>query len=229
MKKNLLILTVIFIAVLASCRRDYYKNSFFDQQTARHKIIAVLPSEMVYTGKMPENMTPEQITKIEEEESKSFQLSLYSNILRYANSRRYYMFVGVQDISSTLHALENNGISIKDSWKMNDQKLTELLGVDAVVRMQITKRRYMSDYASYGVAVARNVIRETPLGNKLPVPRSLGKTEDVYAYCTVVSNGMTLWNNYYKGYADWNNPSNVIIENITQSFGENFPYKRRRK
>jgi hypothetical protein len=85
----------------------------------------------------------------------------------------------------------------------------------------------MSDYASYGVTVARDVIRQTPL-KKLPIPGNLGKTEDIYAYCSVVSNSVTLWNNNYKAAADWDNPSTQIIENITDNFGKYFPYKRRR-
>ena len=123
------------------------------------------------------------------------------------------------------------GITVIDNssaWKMDDKKLADLLGVDAIVRMQVRKKRYMSDYASYGVTIARDVIRQTPLGNKLPIPRSLGKTEDIYAYCSVVSNSVTLWNNNYKAAADWDNPSNVIIENITDNFGRYFPYKKRR-
>jgi hypothetical protein len=138
------------------------------------------------------------------------------------------MWVGVQDVTKTINTLEENQVSIRESWKMDDKKLAVLLGVDAIVRMQITQKRYMSDYASYGVTIGRNVINQTPLGNKLPIPSSLGKTEDIYAYCSVVSNSMTLWNNSYKGAADWDNPSNVIIENITGAFGRNFPYKRRK-
>ena len=108
------------------------------------------------------------------------------------------------------------------------EKLSELLGVDAIVRMQIRKKRYMSDYASYGVTIARHVIKQTPLGNKLPIPGRLGKTEDIYAYCSVVSNSITLWNNNYKAAADWDNPSTEIIENITDNFGRYFPYKKRK-
>jgi len=138
------------------------------------------------------------------------------------------MFVNVQDITATMNTLNENKISLRDSWKMDDKKLATLLGVDAIVRMQITQKRYMSDYASYGVSVARSVIRETPLGGRLPIPASLGKTEDIYAYCSVVSNSVTLWNNHYKNAANWNNPSNIIIENITDNFGRTFPYKRRK-
>jgi hypothetical protein len=138
------------------------------------------------------------------------------------------MSVGVQDVNKTMAALEENQITLRDSWKMDDKKLTELLGVDAIVRMQIRKKRYMSDYASYGITIARGVIRQTPLGGKLPIPGNLGKTEDVYAYCSVVSNSITLWNNNYKAAADWDNPSSEIIENITDNFGRYFPYKKRR-
>ena len=227
MKK--IIPTLLFIVVLSySCSHKYYTSSWFDQQTANHKVIAVLPSEIVFTGKQPKDVSEEQIAKMEEEESKAFQMSLYSNILRYANNNKTYMFVGVQDVTKTMSTLEENKITVRDSWKMDDKKLASVLGVDAIVRMQITQKRYMSDYASYGVTIGRSVINQTPLGNKLPIPSSLGKTEDIYAYCSVVSNSVTLWNNSYKGAADWDNPSNVIIENITGSFGRNFPYKRRR-
>jgi hypothetical protein len=228
MKKIIPIILFIAAIISTSCSRKYYTSSFFDQQTAHHKIIAVLPSEIVFTGKQPKDLTEEQIAKAEEEESRAFQQSLYSNILQYANSRKYYMFVGVQDINTTTNILDENKISIRDSWKTDDKKLASLLGVDAIVRMQIKQKRYMSDYASYGVTIGRDIIRGTPIGNRLPIPGSLGKTEDIYAYCSVVSNSVTLWNNNYKGAANWNNPSNEIIENITDNFGRNFPYKRRR-
>ncbi len=213
--------------VLASCSRKHYAYSFFDQQTQNHKTIAVLPAEIVFTGKLPKEVTTAMGDSIEEEESKQFQMSLYSSILRYANGARYYMFVNVQDINRTLNILEENKIALRQSWRMDDKKLAELLGVDAVVRMQITKKRYMSDYASYGVTVAKTVINETPLGNKIPIPNRLGRTEDISAYCSVLSNNVTLWNNHYRAAANWNNPSQYIIEDITNSFGYNFPYKRR--
>lgn len=226
--KKLIPLSLLMALLFSACSRKYYSSSFFDEQTASHKLIAVLPSEIIFTGKQPKDLTPEQIDKIEEEESRAFQQALYSNIMQHANTNKYYMFVGVQDISTTIALLEQNNISVRESWKMDDKKLAALLGVDAVVRMQITQKRYMSDYASYGVSVGKDIIRNTPLGNTLPIPRNLGKTEDIYAYCSVVSNSVTLWNNNYKGSADWDNPSREIIENITDSFGRTFPYKRRR-
>jgi hypothetical protein len=228
MKTLIPILALAGILVYTSCSRKNYASSYFDDRAAHHRIIAVLPSEIIFTGKQPKELTKEMIDSLEVEESKAFQLSLYGNILRYANSNKYYMYVDVQDVITTMNTLDANNISIRESWKMDDKKLAALLNVDAVVRMQIRQKRYMSDYASYGVTIAKDIIRETPLGSKLPIPSRLGTTEDIYAYCSVVSENVTLWNNNYKSAADWNNPANVIIENITDNFGRNFPYKRRR-
>jgi hypothetical protein len=227
MKKTIPFLLIAGIIILPACSHRNYANSFFYQQTLNHRTIAVLPAEMIFTGKQSKDVTEDDIKKIEEDESRVFQMSLYSSILRYANYGKYYMFVNVQDINKTLNTLNENQISIRDSWKMDDKKLTELLGVDAVVRMQVTKKRYMSDKASYGVTVGRSIMSEIPGANRVPLPYNLGKTEDITAYCSVVSNNVTLWNNYYRGSADWNNPSNLIIDNITGNFGRNFPYKRR--
>jgi hypothetical protein len=232
MKKNVPIyVTLILVFAYASfsaCSHKYYTDTLFEQQTAGHRIVAVLPAEMIFTGNQPKDLAPEQIAKIEEMESKSFQQSLYNGILRYANSKNYTTTVNLQDVNSTEKLLEQNNISIKDSWKKDDKELTQLLGVDAVVRMRIQKQRYMSDVASYGISVGRQIIFNTGLGSKIPVPYINNSTNDIYASCNLVSKNITLWNDSYKEASNWNSPSNVIIENITDNFGRHFPYKRRR-
>jgi len=103
-----------------------------------------------------------------------------------------------------------------------------LLGVDAVVRMHIREQRYMSDAASYGITVGKQIVYNTRLGSKIPIPHIPDKTTDIYASCDIVSNNMTLWNDNYKGASDWNTPPDLVIENITDNFGRHFPYKQRR-
>lgn len=225
--RNTLILFMVF-ATLLSCSRRYYTNSYFDQQTAHHRVIAVLPAQMVFTGVQPKNLSPENIAMIEEQESRDFQVALYNSILQYANSRRYYTSVNLQDFATTQRLLAENNITIRDAWNKSDQELAKILQVDAVVRMRIQKKRYMSDMASYGVDIAKQIGYETGVLKRIPVPVGLGKTNDIYATCALVSNGQTLWNNNYKAASDWNNPANEIIENITDNFGRNFPYKQRR-
>jgi hypothetical protein len=229
MKKFLLYLSFAFTAIILfdSCSHKNYTSSYFEQQTVNHRIIAVLPAEMIYTGTQPKNVTPEDIAKIEETESRMFQNYLFSAILKYANSKKYYTAVGLQDISTTQKLLEDNNISIRDSWKQDDVKLAHLLGVDAVVRMRIQKQRYMSDLASFGVGYGQQVLYQIGNVGKY-VPYVPNKTNDIYASCNIVSNNQTLWNDDYRGSSNYTVSSEKVIDNITDNFGRHFPYRKRR-
>ena len=182
---------------------------------------------MIFTGTQPKNISAEDIARIEETESQTFQVSLYNGILRHANSKKYYTSVLVQDISTTQNILEQNAISVRDSWKQDDKKLAELLGVDAVVRMRIQNKRYMSDLASMGIGMGQQVLSQVSAG-KFPVPYVSNKTNDIYASCNVVSNNQTLWNDNYQGGTNYNSPSEAVIDDITDNFGKHFPYRKRK-
>ena len=155
--KKALPLALFSAFFISSCSHKNYV-SYFDQQTANHKIVAVLPAEMVFTGKQPENLTPEDIKRIEETESKNFQYALYNSIMRHANSNKYYTRINLQDLVVTQKLLDDHGLSYKDTWKKDDKELASLLGVDAVVRMHIREQRYMSDQASYGISVGKQIV-----------------------------------------------------------------------
>lgn len=230
MKKHLLSLFIVsFVLFLFSCSNRYYTASNFEEKTEGHKVVAILPAEITLSGKLPKNSTPEAIAAAEERESVDFQYALMNSILRHANTRKYITTVNFQDINTTLKMLEQNSITVRDSWKKDDNELARLLGVDAVIRMNIRKQRYMSDEASYGVDVAKQVIYRTGIGSKVPVPNSVGKTYDIYASCNLLSDNQTLWNDNYKRAADYDTKPNVVIEWITDWFGENFPYKKKRR
>ena len=230
MKQNLLPgFIAIFILFLFSCSNKYYTASNFEEKTENHKVVAILPAEVTFTGKQPKTLSPDAIAKAEERESIDFQYALMNSILNHANTKKYITTVNFQDINTTLKILEKNSISVRDSWNKDDNELAKLLGVNSVIRMNIRKQRYMSDEASYGVGVARQVIYKTGIGSKVPVPSSVGKTYDIYASCNLLSDNQTLWNDNYKRSTDYDVQPNVVIEWITDDFGENFPYKEKRK
>lgn len=230
MKKNLLPgFIAVFLLFLFSCSNKYYTASNFEEKTEKHKVVAILPAEVTLSGKLPKNLTPEDIAKAEERESIDFQYALMNSILNHANTKKYITTVNFQDINTTQKILEQNNISVRDSWKKDDEELAKILGVDAVIRMNIRKQRYMSDEASYGVGMAKQVIYKTGLGSKVPVPSSVGKTYDIYATCNLLSDNQTLWNDNYKRSTDYDTAPNVIVEWITDDFGTNFPYKEKRK
>jgi hypothetical protein len=230
MKINLLTYSIaFFLLTLLSCSKRYYTAGNFEEKTEDHKVVAILPAEVTLSGKQPKNSTPEVVSQAEERESIDFQYALMNSILRHANTRKYITTVNFQDVNTTQKILEQNSISVRDSWKKDDDELAKILGVDAVIRMNVRKQRYMSDEASYGIGVAKEVIYRTGVGSRVPVPNSVGKTFDIYATCNLLSDNQTLWNDNYKRSTDYDTHPNVIVEWITDSFGENFPYKKKRK
>jgi hypothetical protein len=229
MKKNLPLFSLIAIfLVSSSCSHKYYTAADFEEETMYHKLVAVLPAEMIFTGKQPKNLAPEDIAKIEEQESAAFQLALYNSILRHANSNKYITIVNFQDVNTTQKLLEQNHLSVRESWKADDKELAGKLGVDAVIKMRVQKQRYMSDEASYGITVAKQILYNTGITSKVPMPYTPAKTNDIYTSCSLISNNQTLWNDNYKSASDYNSPANAIIEGITDNFGKHFPYKRKR-
>ncbi|HEX2606797.1 MAG TPA: hypothetical protein VHK91_05435 [Flavisolibacter sp.] len=231
MKKRLplsFLVAAMVLLLTTSCAHKYYTSSSFEQQTARHKSIAILPAEMVFTGNQPKNLSPEDIAAIEENESLAFQQSLYNGVLRNANTRKYMTTVTIQDIRSTQDLLKENNISVRESWRKDDKELARLLGVDAVVRLRIQKKRYMSDLASFGVGIGRQILSQVAINNgNIFVPWVPDKTNDIFAACSIVSNNQTLWNDNYKKETDWNTPSEQVIDRITDNFGKHFPYRKR--
>lgn len=222
MKKILLLSPVLMLLLVTACSR-HTTSSVVYQKTAAHRVVAVLPAEMIYTGTKPKNITDEELQKTEEAESKIFQQYLHDNILQNGNTSRYALRVSVQNYTNTLRLLEENNISLHDSWYKSDEELCTILKVDAVIRLKIQKRRYMSDAASMGIDYGRQVIGAV-LKRNVYAP---SKTNDIIASCSIVSKGETVWNDNYRRATDWDTPADYVVNNITENFANHIPYRQR--
>ena len=222
MKKNLLLLVAPIFLYFISCNRHTASAPVY-QKTASHRVVAVLPAEMIYTGTPPKNAKQEDLDKMEEQESKIFQQYLHDNILQEGNTGRYALTVSVQNYTNTLSLLAENNISYRDSWYKTDAELCSILKVDAVIRMKIQKRRYMSDAASMGIDYGRQIVGAV-LKRNVYAP---SKTNDIMASCSIVSKGETVWNDNYKRATDWDTPADHVVNNITSNFAYHIPYRQR--
>ena len=222
MKKEILNLGAFaFIMFATSCAHKYYTANNIDQYNI--KTIAVLPVAMEYTGNMPKNMTAADLAKKGETESAMFQRSLHNNILMFMNKKKNPSNVQFQSTSKTVQILASNNISISTSWTEDPVKLAKILGVDAVVKANITTNRYMSDAASGAFSVLNDVLGSVK-GN-IPIGNAPTKTGDIIATCTLIENkdGNTIWNIKYDEETDWRNQPQEIIDQITRNFGKRFP------
>jgi len=222
MKKNIPLLSIVIILIATSCSRNHVPSVVY-QKTAKHRIVAVLPAEMIYTGTPPKDAKQEDLAKMEESESKIFQQFLHDNILQNGNNGKYVLSVSVQNYTNTLQLLSENNVSLHDSWYKSDEDLCKILKVDALIRMKIQKKRYMSDAASMGIDYGRQIIGAV-LKKNVYVPN---KTNDIFASCSIVSNGETVWNNNYRRAADWDTPADLVVNNITENFSYRIPYRQR--
>lgn len=218
------ILTLFLLVFLTSCKK-YYTTADFEEKTIDHQTIAVLPFQMSFSGIRPKELTPEDIKVIEEAESKIFQASFYDAILASTRRGKKQLRVDVQHFSKTLSLLENNGITIRDSWFEDPSKLAELLGVDAVVKSRIDKTRYMSDLASYGIEVGTQVINVLSRGRIIPgVSR---RNKDVKTNYSLVdkNTGNTLWSIGFDYNADWRSRPEDMVDAINHRSAKKFPYR----
>jgi hypothetical protein len=219
----------IFSAFILSSCRNYYIAHDFNQRTANHRTIAIAPLEMIFTGNKPNNLSDADLKRLEEGESRAFMISLYNEILRSTRGGKKPIRVSIQSVNNTLSALEGNGISIRDSWKLSSVQLAQILGVDAVVQGSITKKRYMSDLASFGIDLGTQILDIFTGGMAgANVPHQATRTNDIRASYSLSSagDGTTLFSQAFEYEADWDNTTEEIITYINRRFARNFPYRK---
>lgn len=230
MKKRRLILWVVLVAFLATltqfCAGRRYETPAFYDRADHHRVVAVLPFEMILTGKKPKKLSVRDIREIEEAESLAFQESLYHLLLRQSSKRRRPMRIEVQDVVKTNRILEKNKIDLRDSWEIDAEELARLLNVDAVVRTKVMKRRYMSGLTSFGVELGSAILSEALSDSPLKILISL-PTNSIKAECFLLngSDGAVLWGVDLVDHTDWRLRANDIIYNINRYFAQEFPYR----
>jgi len=224
MKKHLAIPALLLFAALfaASCNR-FYTNPYFETKAAGHQSVAILPYQIVITGRLPKDLTPEVKRQIEEAESVAFQRSFYSQVHVVGARGKRVLTVGVQAPEKTNQILAANGISIAQSWDKDPQELAKLLGVDAVIRNKAIKQRYLSDLESIGVQVGTTVLNVL-LGT--PFWFGGGRTSDVEVMSNIIaaSDGDNLFSGRDEVSVDWSRPANEAVEQINRRIARRFPY-----
>jgi hypothetical protein len=220
--------SLLLVVSLAACTAVDYTSPRFPQAAADHESVAVLPVEMVFMGKAPKGLTAEDIMRIEEGESLAFQGSLYNYLLnRSSPHKRRPVWVSIQPIGTTNRLLEEEGLSVRDSWGLPADELAGLLGVDAVVRTRVRKTRYLSDLASFGITVGVNVVLEALDDDGVWLFPWGPRTYDIYAEGELVEarGGELLWKVAVNRETDWSQPANDVVRGVTRKLAKKFPYR----
>lgn len=227
------LLAFITIIMLAAGCANNHQLPAYKKYGHQHKVIAVVPPESKYTGRVPDKMTTAEVEKLESAESLAFQKDIYDEIIRGSGTGKKDIKIDLQALNKTNQLLESNGISVRDSWKKSPEELCKLLGVDAVVRGYIHKDRFMSDFASYGISVAEDILDilrdKIPTGD-IPLPTdgmNLSRTYRVKASAQVLegTSGLVLWGMDRQYDAEWDQPVDEVVKGMSRQFAKRFPYR----
>lgn len=224
LSRSLLFLGALFYS---SCTPHYIAANF-DEKVADHQMVAILPVEVIFTGKIPEEISESDLLILQEAEAQAFQISLYNEILRSTKSGRKPILVDIQHYRQTLDRLDERCAGLPDIWRRDPAELAEILGVDAVVKARIEKMRFMSDLESYGIDLGLHLAQLFAGGSFWPwLPPGVTRAKNIRADYALLdgADGKTLWQVAFDVDADWRRPSNEIIDDISRRAARKFPYR----
>lgn len=210
--------------IMYSCNSKKYLTSSYETLSPMHQTIAVLPYYNIYTGRIPSDLSEEEFLHLREVESVLFQRSLYFEILEDSGIDNGDINITLQDYTKTNKLLSEAGISIADSWTLSASEIAQIIGVDALVRVDLHKNFILSQTESLMVDVAINVIGM----NKIPVELwHADKSSDVKIFARIIDyrNDVAVWAYKEKCPTNWRRNTDKVVDSINNKIARKFPYR----
>ena len=233
--KNRLLFGLIILGIigLAACAKSF-TTPVFSSKSVGHKRVAVLPYQMVYTGRQDADLSPEDKRKIAEAESQAFQRALHNQLLRQSGSGKKDIKIEFQTPERTNKILQDSGIVTMDAWKETPERLSAILGVQSIVYTRVEKEKFLTDLESFGLEIAGDILDKIKLpdGFNLPPgadPSFYNRTYHIRIDCQLLngSDASLLWKLPMDIDIDWNSRANEVIEQVARRSAKKFPYRNR--
>lgn len=219
------LLSLLVMILLASCARPYLDPNFATI-TATHETVAVLPFDIIFTGRYPKGLSNDDILQMENIERTDFQRSFYQSVLDGARRPKDALTIRLQDYRQTNRLLDQAGISIDMANTYAAQELATILKVDAVLRGTIEKERLMSDELSLGISVAAEILNRSTT-SVLPGLVNLSKRVRASYDIVDAATGAPIWSLTSNDEANWQQSNIDIMNEINSGAAKRFPYRKR--
>jgi hypothetical protein len=206
------ILALFVACLLASCASKPYISPEIKALSKSNTTMAVLPYNIIFEGKMPKDLTAEQMKTQDEKEQLAFQQSLFSQVSSKLSGSNFRL----QSMATTNAKLIEMGIDLHKIQDYKPELLAEKLGVDMIVVPSLTKHRYRSDEASAAITAIKIIAQNIPSPVSAYAPYIDGRTNDVKASFTIVAakSGNLLWSIERKMTADWFRPVETAVDRL---------------
>jgi hypothetical protein len=215
MRKQILLASLMLVIITPGFAqfegaKQTYSAPSLKTETAKHKIVAILPFEASITYKRPPKNYDSSANRNEEMTvAKNLQQSMYTYLLRKADKYS----VSFQDVDRTNALLKAKGVYSRID-ELPQDSICRILGVDAVIKCSYTYQKTASEAG----AIATTVLFGS-LGGKTG---SGSLTMQLY-------NGMDgnlLWR-FYKSMDDnVMSSADVLVERMMRKVSRNFPYDK---
>lgn len=225
--RNFTILVFILLFA-ASCSPNKHLTADYDKFANRHNIIAVLPYDIQMVGRKVAEMELEEINQLKTVESRLFQQSLYSEILKRTGKGKRDIKISVQDINKTNRLLKGAGVDVVEIGEYSPKELGAILGVDAVISTRLVKETFLSRQEALLVDVAATTILDRVPVRVRPFNRSkMTRSSEVDIFCTIVDTQAesAIWVYNTECDLQWDMDPDDAVENINGRISKKFPYK----
>lgn len=208
--RQFLMLAVLAVA-FCSCGPTIYKADQFSAVASKHKIVAILPSDVAISLRPNEmkKTTPEQLARNEESTGYAMQEKLYGWFLKRQN--KFHYTVAFQDVMETNSQLNKAGISYADLRTKSRKELAALLGVDAVISSNVRMDKPMSEGAAVAVGAVFGVWGNTNKANTI-INIHEGST------------GNLMWKYQYEAAGSVGSSPDNLVDALMRNASRNFPY-----
>ena len=152
--KNLLITFVLlFVGYETFSQTHLYENPKFNELTSNHQIIGILPfkATVKLRPNQLENVSPEQLVRMEESEGYGIQSALYSWFLK--RDKDEPLRIKILDINATNTKLNKAGFNLQNYNENSPKELAEILEVDAIIMGTFETTKPMSEGASVALGM----------------------------------------------------------------------------
>jgi hypothetical protein len=222
MRISLLLLLIISL-MACGIRKNVYRSADFEETSARHQTIAVLPFYITQTGHKAKNVTEQTIQDANVKWGYTFQESLQAYLFRHTSHNRKGQPVSFQGTQQTNAILNEHNLSIEELYQRRPDELAKMLGVDAVLMTTLETQKNFSDGVAYGLAAGRAVLG---MLGKASGPLYINASDiNMSANLYDARDSKLIWQTYRKGGADLPNRVDDLVQYYSNWIARKFPYK----
>lgn len=206
--KKLLLVSLLFLGFQGYSQKQVFETPELASLIKEHKTVAILPFTVKITyKKQPKNFSVEANRDQELKMSKSIQSSMYTFLLRKADSYT----VTFQDVEKTNILLKKSGIADKLD-EMTKDEVAKVLGVDSVISGTFESEQSKSEGAAIATAVLLGGFGGKTGSGSLTMTINNGK------------DGEMLWRFFKTMNDNISISTDDIVESMMRKVSRNFPY-----